>query len=143
MLRVSGHAHQGGKTPGIAESQRGQVDDNQSAVAIDDIPDVADGNLGAGDIKFAAEAHDGLASGTDPVAQLQQHRSFQVILCRRGHFLDGSCFSNVREHPGLRSSAIADSMHVSRVWGLTRQRVRPQTQNAAPRPTIVPSDPLL
>src|SRR5215471_19661308 len=127
MLRIASHAHQSGQALGVAESKRGQVHNHRPAEAIDDIPDVADGGLSADDVKLAAEAHNGLASGDDPVAQLQRRGSFQIILRRDSHFPNGSYISNVREHPGLpppagSARACSASMHVSGLWVITRDR---------------------
>ena len=70
-------------------------------MAIDDIPDVADGCPSAGEIQVTAEIYDGLASGADPVAQLQQRGSLRIVLCYYDCFVNGSWLSNAFEHHGL------------------------------------------
>jgi len=54
---------------------------------------------------FAAEIHDGPASGADPVAQLQRRGPRRMVLCRHDYLLDCSCLSDACKHPGLHSSA--------------------------------------
>jgi hypothetical protein len=88
LLGVTGHAHQGGQAPGIAESQGGQVHRYRPGVPVDDVPDVVDGYFGAEDVQFAAKVHDDLARGADPVAQLHRRGSLRIVACRRDYFLN-------------------------------------------------------
>lgn len=81
LFRVTGHAHQGRQAAGIAEGQRGQVHNHRPVAVIDDIPDIADSLLGAGDVQLAVEVHDNLVSIPDPVTQLKRRRSPWIALC--------------------------------------------------------------
>ena len=71
---------------------------------IDDLPDIADSPLGAGDIELAVEVHDSLVSAPDPVTQVKRRRSRRIAPCCHGNVPDGSFLSKLCEHPGFHSS---------------------------------------
>jgi len=131
-LGVTGHAHQGGQAPGIAESQSGQVHRHRPGMPVDDIPDVVNGQFGTEDIQVAAKVHDGLSSGAEAVAQLHRCGARWIVPGRHGYFVNGivprqRIYASWLHSPATPSArgvqGCATSVHSAGTRVITRNRV--------------------